>query len=227
MPTRENYEPRLDGLIRNLASDLKPVHRLASPLLRAIGWFGLVLAIGIVLSMIADRHALAQRLESAPDMGLAVFGSALTALLAAIAAFRLSLPDGSRAWIWLPVPAAVLWIAASGLGCLRGWLVPGTQVASPRDTMDCLGFIVGFSVPLSLVLFLMLPSAFTLLPTRTAAAAGLAAAAASATLLNLFHPYDAAAVDLVVHLAAVAAVVAGARLFGTRMLAAGKISGRA
>ena len=36
---------------------------------------------------------------------------------------------------------------------------------------------------------------------------GLAVAAASATLLNLFHPYDAAATDLTVHAMAVTVVI--------------------
>jgi len=36
---------------------------------------------------------------------------------------------------------------------------------------------------------------------------GLAVAGASATVLNLFHPYDAAATDLIVHVGAVAIVI--------------------
>jgi len=36
---------------------------------------------------------------------------------------------------------------------------------------------------------------------------GLAVAGASATILNLFHPYDSAATDLLVHAAAVAIVI--------------------
>jgi hypothetical protein len=223
----ENSEPQVDRLIRSLASDLKPVRRLASPVLRALVWLGFVVATGLVLSMIADLHALQQRLESTPDMWLAVTGSALTAVLAAIAAFKLSLPDAPRAWIWLPVPAAILWVAASGLGCLRDWLVPGTHVASLHETMHCLSFIVGFSVPFSLVLFFMLRQAFPLLPGLTAAAAGLAAAAAAATLLNLFHPFDAAAVDLLVHAVAVAAVIVAARVIGARAFTSANNSPRA
>jgi hypothetical protein len=216
--TSETSGEPVDRLIQGLASDLKPVHRLASPALRALMWLAFVAAVGLALSTIADLHALQQRLEATPDMWLAMIGSALTAVLAAIAAFELSLPDSPRGWIWLPVPAAVLWVTASGLGCLRQYLIPGTHVASLHETMSCLSFILGFSVPFSALLFLMLRQAFPLLPGLTAAAAGLAAAAAAATLLNLFHPFDAAVVDLTVHAVAVALVIVAARIVGARSL---------
>ena len=48
--------------------------------------------------------------------------------------------------------------------------------------------------------------------------AGLAAAAAAATLLALVHPFDASAVDLAVHVGAVLAVVAVNRALGGRLL---------
>jgi hypothetical protein len=53
----------------------------------------------------------------------------------------------------------------------------------------------------------MLRRAYSLWPRLTGALGGLAVAGASATILNLFHPYDAAATDLVVHAAAVAIVI--------------------
>ncbi len=55
--------------------------------------------------------------------------------------------------------------------------------------------------------------------TRPALVAG---AAAAATLLNLFHPFDAAASDLAIHAIAVVAVIAVIRLFGARALGAKK-----
>ena len=57
-----------------------------------------------------------------------------------------------------------------------------------------------------------------------AAASAAASAAAAATLLNFFHPYDATASDLMVHAAAVAAVVAANRLFGARSLVPALVS---
>ena len=74
-----------DPLIRDLAADLKPVRRLRRPTLRALSWLGLVAAIALCLAAFADVHALWERIVTAPDMWLAVFGSAATAVLAATA----------------------------------------------------------------------------------------------------------------------------------------------
>jgi hypothetical protein len=139
-------------------------------------------------------------------------------VLAAIAAFQLSMPDRNRLWAVLPLPAAVLWIAASGAGCLRAWLVPGMHAAALDDSKNCVAFIVAVSVPLSAVLLVMLRRAHSLQPGLAAVSAGLASAAAAATLLNLFHPYDASVTDLAVHTVAVAVVILANRAHGGRML---------
>ena len=44
-------------------------------------------------------------------------------------------------------------------------------------------------------------------------------AAAAATLLNFFHPFDAAATDLAVHVFAVALVIVANQAFSGRLLA--------
>lgn len=212
----------LDSMIRDLGRDLRPVRRLPPPLIRAAVWLGGVFVLGAALCAIADVGAMLRRLAAAPDMGVAAFGSALTTLLGAIATFQLSLPDRRAAWGWLPLPGLVLWVGASGLGCLRGWLIPGTHDASMRESTDCLAFILGLSVPLSLLLGLMIRSAFTLRPGLTAALAGLTSAAAAATLLNIFHPYDASASDLAVHLFAVAVVVGANSALSGRLLVRGR-----
>jgi len=219
MNTSSNNGSAHERLIRDLATDLAPVRRLRPPNVRALAWLAVVVVTAIVLAMIADLPALGRRLTAAPDMWLAVTGSALTAILAAIAAFQLSLPDARRAWAALPLPAALLWVVASGVGCLRVWFVPGTHAADLNEARDCLIFIVGLSVPLSALLIIMLRRACPLQPGLTAAIAGLASATAAATLLNFFHPYDAAATDLTVHVFAVALVIVANRAFSGRLLA--------
>ena len=213
-----------DRLIQGLASDLRPVQPLPPASKRAAIWLGFVLVAGLLLSLIADLPAFAHRLMLSPDMWLAMTGSALTAVLAAIAAFKLSMPDSPRAWAWLPLPAALLWIFASGLGCLRNYVLPGTHVAPMSETMECLAIILALSLPFSLLMFAMLREAFSLLPGLTATIAGLAVAAASATLLNLFHPIDAAAVDLLVHALAVALVIAAIRAYGRHLWSSANFS---
>jgi hypothetical protein len=204
---KANEHPRHEELVRTLSADLTPVRRLRRPGVRALLWLGVVIVVGVVLAFFSDVSGVTQRLTAAPDMWLAVVGSVLTAALAAVAASELSFPDRSPRWVLLPMPAAFLWIAASGLGCLRTWLVPGTREASPGEATVCLLFILCLSIPLSTLLFRMLQRAYSLRPGLTGLMGGLAVAGASATVLNLFHPYDAAATDLVVHILAVAIVV--------------------
>jgi Negative regulator of sigma F len=70
------------------------------------------------------------------------------------------------------------------------------------------------------LLLAMLRRGHTLQPGLTAVLAGFAAAAAAATLLVFFHPYDASATDLVVHVIAVGLVIVANRVFGGRLLRA-------
>lgn len=217
-------QPSYDALIRALTDDLAPVQPLPAPAWRALVWLAAVAVIGVAGAWFADLPALEQRLLAAPDMWLAVAGSTLTALLAAFAAFQLSLPDRSRLWALLPVPPALVWIIASGVGCLRTTLIAGTHPVGMSEERDCLLVIVCLSLPLSALMIVMLRKAYALNPGLTALIAGLASAAAAATLLNFFHPYDATASDLMVHAAAVAAVVAANRLFGARSLVPALVS---
>jgi hypothetical protein len=208
-----------DDLIRALGDELTPVRRLRPPAFRAIGWLAIVVAIGVVLAATTDVGAMTRRIAAVSDLWLAVAGSALTAVLAAFAAFQLDVPDRKPAWALLPLPAAALWILASGVGCFRAWLVPDTSVATLGEAEACLIFIFGLSVPLSVVMLLMLRRGHALQPNLTAVMGGLACAAAAATLLNFLHPYDAALTDLVVHAVSVGAVILANRWLGGRILA--------
>jgi hypothetical protein len=220
-PPTSQAQTRHEDMIRSLIADLKPVRRLPPPGWRALLWLALVGAIGLTLAAVANRPEVVARLTAAPDMWLGAIGSALTMVLAAIAAFELSLPDRSPRWALLPLPAALLWLGASGAGCLRAWLVPGTHAADLNDSKDCIAFILALSIPLSALLLGMLRQGHTLRPGLTAAVAGFASAAAAATLLVFFHPYDASATDLVVHVVAVALVIVANRAYGGRLLQAG------
>ncbi|HEX4767322.1 MAG TPA: NrsF family protein [Lichenihabitans sp.] len=197
----------IDHMIDRLGTDLKPVRRLRPPGVRALLWLAGVAALAGVLASFADLPAIAHRLMGAPDMWLAVLGSTLTAILGAAAVFHLSVPGRSPWWALLPVPSLLLWVGASGMGCLRTWLVPGTHDASMGEVRICLVFIVAVSIPLSALMVVMIRRACPLRPNLTAATGGLAIAAGAASLLNFFHPYDASATDLAVHLLAVAIVV--------------------
>lgn len=209
--------PAHDQLIENLSAQLRPVQRLAPPSLRAAVWIACVLALGAGLCALADISTLQHRLQMLPDLRWAALGAALTAVTAAIAAFQASVPGRSPWWLALPLPPVALWLGASGWGCLRPSLLD-MHPTTPAEGLHCAAFIIGLSLPLSVLLFLLLRRAAPLHPGRVAAMAGLAAAAAAASLLVLFHPEDASAADLAMHAAAVGIVVVANEVWTRRLL---------
>jgi hypothetical protein len=74
---------------------------------------GLLIAIGHGL-----RSDIAARLQQ-PVFTLGMGAAFVTGLLAALASFEISLPDRSRWWMLLPVPALAVWVATLGYGCLE------------------------------------------------------------------------------------------------------------
>lgn len=208
----------VEALIHTLGTQLAPVRRLAPPWRRTAGWLLVVAAIAGVLLMHYGATHMLQRWAGAPDLGWAGLGALLTAISAAWAAFSLGVPGRRAGWAWLPVAPALLWIGASGAGCLRHWVAPDTHVASLSEAPDCLFFILGFSIPLSALLILLLRRACPLRPVLTAMMVGLASAAASASLLEICHAFDAAATDLLTHAIAVALVVIVNAAMGGRLL---------
>jgi hypothetical protein len=213
--TRSDY---IDELVQTLVADLTPVRRLAPPGSRVLLWLAMVAAAAVALAAVSNLGAMVHRLAAAPDLWIAAAGSMLTAVLAAVAAFQLSLPDRKPVWALLPLPTAAFWIGASGIGCLRPWVVAETHPASLADSESCLLFILGLSIPLSILLIVMLRRGCSLRPNLTAIIGGLACAAAAAGLLNFIHPYDATASDLAVHAFAVGLVILASRIFGGRIL---------
>ena len=215
-------DSRHEDLIELLSRDLTPTRRLAPPWRRAGLWVAAVLVAALVLSHFSDLIAMKARMLGAADMWLSMLGAIVTMICAAGAAFQTSVPGRSARWGLLPVPGLVLWIGASGLGCLRDWAVPGTNPLTMGEERGCVGFIIAASVPLCILLVLMLRRACPLRPGLTAAMAGLAAASASAILLMFFHPLDASATDLAGHGLAIGLVVLLNRALGGLLLATGR-----
>ncbi len=211
-------DPRHQALIESLGAGLMPVRRLWPAWQRTLGWLLVVAAIAVVLLMHYGTAPMLERWAGAPDLAWAAAGAVLTTICAAWAAFVLVVPGRSRAWAWLPLPGALLWIGASGLGCLRTWLAPGTSIATIHQSADCLLFIVGFSIPLAALMIGLLRRACPLHPALAATLVGLASASASASLLEICHAYDAAATDLLTHALAVGIVIVANALMGGRLL---------
>jgi hypothetical protein len=211
-------DPSPQRLIETLGAELAPVRRLAPPWLRALGWLAVVAITATVLLVHHGTGPMLQRWATAPDVALSNLAAVVTAICAAWAACVLAVPGRSRAWVWLPIPGAVLWAGASGWGCLAGWLDPAAVVAGGPAAHDCITFIVGFSIPLSALLIWLLRRACPLRPVRTAMLLGLASAAAAACLLAIFHPIESAASDLLAHALAVGIVIAANAALGNRLL---------
>ncbi|WP_158886185.1 NrsF family protein [Rhodanobacter sp. L36] len=212
-----------EALIDRLGTDLVPVRRLLPPWMRAAAWLLVVAIIAGLLVMHFGIGGMLRRFAGTPDLGWAGVGAVLTAISAAWVAFSLGVPGRRASWAWLPVPGALLWIGASGMGCLRDWVAPGTQIAGMHQSADCLVFIVSLSVPLSVLLIVLLRRAYPVRPVLTAVMIGLASAAASASLLEICHSYDAAATDLLTHALAVVLVIAANAAMGGRLLSKAEI----
>lgn len=195
-------------LIRRLVADAKPVKRLRSPALRACLWLLAVGAAGVAGILFFAN--LSEFIERIGDSALAIewVATLVTGILAVVAAFQLSLPDRSPAWAVLPLPSLALWIGSSGYSCYRNWIVTGPTGWELGESANCLMFILGVSVPLSVSILLVLRRAMPLEPVRVAAMGALGVAALAAGALQFFHPFDVTFLDLGVHIGAIALVVA-------------------
>lgn len=210
-----------EKLIGALAGDLKPVKPLRKFARQALVWFGVVAVLAGFLALLADLPDMAARLTAASDMWLAMTGAALTAILGAIAAFQLALPDRKPWWALLPLPGLALWLGASGLGCLRTVIEMGMYEEIFAEARACLVIILALSVPLSIALIVMLRRGFSLRPNLTALTAGIAAAGAAVALLNFIHPHDPSVIGIAVHGVGVAIVAIANRIMGGRIFNAG------
>jgi len=203
-------------LIESLVANAAPVRRLRPPVARAVGW---LLFAALMLALLAISHEvrpdLALRLRQ-PEFAIGIAASLATGVLAAIASFTASIPDRSRRWLLLPLPALVLWVSTIGYGCLVNWisLSPSLPLG---DEAGCFALLVLTGVPLSLAMLIMLRHAALLAPTRVAISGGLAVAAVTATALSIFHEHDASAIILIWNFGTAVLLVALGGAFGRRM----------
>jgi len=205
-------------LISLLAADAAPVRRLRPPVVRAAIW---LLLAGFILGLLAVGHGvrsdLAERLHQ-PVFVVSIAASLLTGILAAIASFMASLPDRSRFWSLLPIPALGVWVSTIGYGCLTNWVSIGPNGMFFGETARCFATLALTSLPLSLAMLVMLRYAAPLRPTAVIVTGSLAVAAITATALSLFHNLDATLMVLMWNLGTAVLIVGLGRMLGQRML---------
>ena len=207
---------KTEDLIGQLTAGLRPVRRLPPPGLRAALWIGFaVLVVAACVVVFGPRHDLMERMTRPHEVAQFAFAVA-TGVLAAIAAFELSLPDRSERWALLPLPTALAWGATLGVGCMADMDRMGPAALALGTSWGCFRFIVLMGVPLAISLVWMLRHAGPIRPVPVAALGGLAGAALSAAGLSLFHHLDAALMVLLWHGGSTLVVVIGFLLAGRR-----------
>ena len=127
-----------------------------------------------------ERHRadLLERLQQ-PDFLASLVAALATGALAGLAAFMISIPGRSAAWILLPLPALAAWISTIGYGCIADWISIGPEGMQWGETARCFATVLLTSLPLGLALLIMLRHAALLRARAVAVTGGVAVAVAS------------------------------------------------
>lgn len=187
---------------------MQMMHAPSPSTARTLLW--LLAAIVPVIVLLATYHLLVRTpsVQVHSFVLTATLGSAATAALAALAAFELSQPGRSAWWSALPAPAIAVWLTAAGARCAATLFSPDSWGITASEALECLQFIIGVSLPLSVGLIVLVRRAKPERPALVGATGGLAIAAAATTLMALVHPHDSAPLDVVAHGLGIAVVVA-------------------
>lgn len=205
---------RTPDLIDALVEDARPVRRLRPPLVRAASW---LLFAALILGLIGIAHGVRPDFFACvrqPRFVIGMLGALATGVLGAVASFRVSLPDGSRRWLLLPMPALALWLMTIGYGCLTDWVSIGPDGVRLGEAVRCFATLLLTSAPLAIAMLAMLRYAALLRAMEVSAMGGLAVAALTSFALSLFHNLDATVMILVWNLGSAALLAALAVLFG-------------
>lgn len=204
--------PSTEKLIAILSGDLMPVRRLGPPLQRAMLWILFATSVVASLALLQGLRSDLPSMLGSPAYIAQVAGAWLTGAAATVAAFHLSHPDRSRAWVALPLPFMAAWLSGLAYGCLGDWIAIPAGAPVIADSVGCLATIILASLPLSALLWPMLRRSKPLRRGSTAWMAGLAVAGFADTAHLLIHVVEASLLVLVINLVPIGIIVALGRL---------------
>ncbi|MBI1220411.1 MAG: DUF1109 family protein [Rhodobacteraceae bacterium] len=203
-------------LIATLASHPTPIRRYRPPVQRAVVWLSVsALLIGVIAIEHPLRPDLPTLLHQTPYL-LTLCSALATGVLAAIAAFLLSVPDRSRLWGFLPLPPMGLWLSSVGYQCLTHWVAIGPKGITLGQTADCFATLTLVGLPLGLAASLMLHHAARLDVAKVSLLASLAVSGMTAVAMSLFHPIDASVLILTFNVGSTAVLLGLGLFLGTR-----------
>jgi len=207
-----------EDLVRSLTGDLKPVRRLALPVWRAMGWFGLSLAFAAGAAyLVGLRHDLSDMFTDGRFI-VEFAAILLTSLMAAAAAFCAGCP-GRPLWErFAALPFLCLWVASVVFGCWQDWSRLGAAGMAITPDPICLPTLLAWSALPGAAIFVMVKRGAPLAPLSTTALAALAATALGAAAMRLTHATDANVMVLIWQVGSVALLTCAAMLFGRRIL---------
>jgi hypothetical protein len=201
-------------LIAELEAGATPVRRLPPPWARAARWLMIAVpAVAAVIVLMTPRPDLGARLGEV-RFAVELAAALATAILAAFAAFALTVPGHSRTIALLPLLPLAVWLGSVGQSCVGEWAALGPAALDVRVDWDCLraAFPVGAAPAAAMVL--MLRRGAPLFPRISFALGALAVGALANAGLQIYHEGDISIMVLVWHFGSVAVLAAIAALLG-------------
>lgn len=196
-----------DELIQRLVADLRPVRPLRPAWARALFW--MMVAIPSVAAVAWTKLIMFDAAQMADARFIVEqLATLCTALAAAIAAFRSTIPGFDRRILLLPLAPLAVWLASVGQGCFQDWIRLGAGGLAIRPDWDCLPMASIIGILPAVAIVTMLRKGLSLHPRVTLALAALAVASVANLGLQFAHAQDASIMVLIWHLGA-AAILSG------------------
>jgi hypothetical protein len=201
-------------LIAELEAGATPVRRLPPPWARAARWLMIAVpTVAAVIVLMTPRPDLGARLGEA-RFAVELAAALATAILAAFAAFALTVPGRSRTIALLPLLPLAVWLGSVGQSCVGEWAALGPAALDVRVDWDCLRAAIPVGAAPAAAMVLMLRRGAPLFPRITFALGALAVGALANAGLQIYHEGDISIMVLVWHFGSVAVLAAIAALLG-------------